>query len=100
MKNVIDLTKPIPEILWDMYQYIRSIEEMDYDENFPTDTEISNLRCLSSYIFASLQDFVPTAQKQVRIKLEALKDQAEKYKEEMSDCISQMATQILKSKAV
>lgn len=57
MKN-IDLTKPIPEVLWKMYQYMRSIENMDCDQNFPTEKEIQNLRTLSGAIYATIADFV------------------------------------------
>jgi DNA-directed RNA polymerase subunit F len=99
MKN-IDLTKPIPEVLWEMYQYVRSIENMDCDQNFPTEEEIQNLRTLSGAIYATIADFVPTTADQVRIKLTALKDQAEKYNEEMSPHITVTTTQILKSTVV
>ena len=99
MKN-IDLTKPIPEVLWEMYQWARAIEEMDCDPNFPTEEEIQNLRTLSGAIYATIADFVPTTADQVRIKLTALKDQAEKYNEEMSTHITKATTQILKSTVV
>lgn len=96
----IDLTKPIPEVLWEIYQWARAIEEMDCDPNFPTEDEIQNLRTLSSTIYATIADFVPTTPAQVRIKLAALKDQAEKYNEEMSPHITATTTQILKSTVV
>ena len=96
MKN-IDLTKPIPEVLWEMYKYIRGIEEMPCDENFPTEEEIINLRTLSNSVYACISDFVPATQYQVRIKLEALKDQAEKYAEEMSVEIIKTTTNMLKA---
>lgn len=96
----IDLTKPIPEVLWDMYRWARSIEEMDCDPNFPTEEETQNPRTLSSTIYATIADFVPTTPAQVRIKLAALKDQAEKYNEEMSTHIAATTTQILKSTVV
>jgi hypothetical protein len=96
----IDLTKPIPEVLWEMYQWARAIEEMDCNPNFPTEDVIQNLRTLSSAIYATIADFVPTTQAQVRIKLAALKDQAEKYKEEMSPHITATTTQIMKSTVV
>ena len=99
MKN-IDLTKTIPEVLWEIYQWARSIEEMDCDPNFPTEDEIQNLRTLSSAIYATIADFVPTTPAQVRIKLAALKDQAEKYNEEMGPHITATTTQILKSTVV
>ncbi|MBQ2016945.1 MAG: hypothetical protein II208_00255 [Alphaproteobacteria bacterium] len=96
----IDLTKPIPEVLWEMYQWVRAIEEMDCNPNFPTEDEIQNLRTLSSAIYATIADFVPTTPAQVRIKLAALKDQAEKYNEEMSPHITATIAQILKSTVV
>lgn len=96
----IDLTKPIPEVLWEIYQWTRAIEEMDCDPNFPTEDEIQNLRTLSSAIYATIADFVPTTPAQVRIKLAALKDQAEKYNEEMSPHIIKATSQILKAKTI
>ena len=96
----IDLTKPIPEVLWEIYQWARSIEEMDCDPNFPTEDEIQNLRTLSCAIYATIADFVPTTTAQVRIKLAALKDQAEKYNEEMSAHIIKATSQILKAQTI
>lgn len=78
----IDTNRSIPEVLYGVYKYLRSIEEMDYDEHFPDDKHISKLRCLSSDVYAVLQDFIPVYVPDCRIKMDVLRDQAVKYHDE------------------
>ena len=98
MKN-IDLTKPIPEILWDLYQWCNTtVDNMSYDENFPDDEHMGRFCCLGGQIADCLSDFIPTTKKQIDIKLKLLKDQSARMLTESRDEIARTVDQILQAK--